>query len=179
MSVGGSLQGALVAAAKLGDHVAFCDLITDEYPVAFKLAFALLHDPNEAEDAVQEAAFKAWRKIGQLRGDAPFRPWMLGIVANQCRSTTRGRWWSVIRSSDVPATTTPSSTDELASLELRTALMRLSHDRRLILILRYYVDLSYEEIATQLHISPKAARTRAERALKRLRPLLQMQEVIA
>jgi RNA polymerase sigma-70 factor (ECF subfamily) len=172
-------SGALVAAAKLGDRVAFSDLITDEYPVAFKLAFALLHDPNEAEDAVQEAAFKAWRHIDQFRVDAAFRPWLLGIVANQCRTAARGRWWSVIRSSEVRPAAATMSVDELASLELRAALRRLSYDQRLILILRYYVDLSYEEIAAQFQISTKAARSRAERALKRLRPLVSAQGVIA
>jgi len=179
MTVADPVRAVLVGPAKLGDRVAFSDLITSEYPVAFKVAFALLHDPDEAEDAVQEAAFKAWRNIGQLRVDAPFRPWLLGIVANQCRTATRGRWWSVIRASEVRPTSAAVSADELASLELRAALRRLSHDQRLILILRYYVDLSYEEIAAQFRISTKAARTRTERALKRLRPLLQMQEVIA
>lgn len=172
-------ETALVAAARLGDPIAFSNLITEEYPVAFRLAFALLHDSDEAEDAVQEAAFKAWRHIGQFRIGARFRPWLLGIVANQCRTSARGRWWSVIRSGDVRPASDEIPPDELASFELRNALLRLRHDERLILILRYYVDLSYEEIGAQFHISPKAARTRTERALKRLKPLVRIQEVIA
>ncbi len=161
------------------DRAAFADMITAEYSAAFRLAFALLHDVNAAEDAVQEAAFKAWRKIEQLREGSSFRPWLLGIVANECRSTIRRRWWSVLRVAEVRSTATEDSTDLLASLELRAALKRLSHDERVILILRYYVDLSYDEIGQQFGVSPKAARTRTERALKRLRPMLQMQKVIA
>ncbi len=161
------------------DRAAFADMITAEYSTAFRLAFALLNDVNAAEDAVQEAAFKAWRKIEQLREGSSFRPWLLGIVANECRSTTRRRWWSVLRVAEVRSTTIEDSTDLLASLELRAALKRLSHDERVILILRYYVDLSYDEIGQQFGVSAKAARTRTERALKRLRPMLQMQEVIA
>jgi RNA polymerase sigma-70 factor (ECF subfamily) len=161
------------------DRAAFADMITAEYSTAFRLAFALLNDVNAAEDAVQEAAFKAWRKIEQLREGSSFRPWLLGIVANECRSTTRRRWWSVLRVAEVRSTTIEDSTDLLASLELRAALKRLSHDERVILILRYYVDLSYDEIGQQFGASAKAARTRTERALKRLRPMLQMQKVIA
>jgi RNA polymerase sigma factor (sigma-70 family) len=179
MNVAEPPHTALLAAARLGDKSAFSDLITGEYQSAFRLAFALLHDANGAEDAVQEAAFKAWRKIGQLRVGAPFRPWLLGIVANECRSMARGRWWSVVRSGEMRTTSAAVSPEASASLELRTALKHLPHDERLVLILRYYVDLPYDEIAEHFGISSKAARTRTERALKRLRPLLRMQEVIA
>ena len=168
-----------MSVAELPDTIGFADLVTAAYDVAFRLAYGLLHDPGAAEDAVQEAAFKAWRKIGQLREGSPFRPWFLGIVANECRSAVRGRWWSVIRSYEIRVEPQGAQADEVASLELRAALRRLGYDDRLVLVLRYYVDLPYEEIADQLHISPKAARTRAERALKKLRPLLRMQEVIA
>ena len=179
MSVADPVRGALIAAARMGDRAAFSDLITDDYPVAFRLAFALLQDPAEAEDAIQEAAFKAWRHIGQLRTGASFRPWFLGIVANQCRTSARGRWRSVIRVADVRPVPQDVPPDDLASYELRNALKRLTHNERLVLLLRYYLDLSYEDIGIQLRVSPKAARTRTERALRRLKPLVRMQEVIA
>ena len=179
MTVAHPAQSALIAAAKQGDRLAFSELIAEDYPVAFRLAFALLHDSSEAEDVVQEAAFKAWRHIGQFRTGAQFRPWLLGIVAHQCRTSSRGRWWSVIRSSEIRPARDEQLPDELLSIQLRKALVRLPHDERLVLILRYYLDLSYEEVAAQFHISPKAARTRTERALRRLKPLVRMQEVIA
>jgi RNA polymerase sigma-70 factor (ECF subfamily) len=161
------------------DLVTLVELITAEYDSAFRLAFALLHDVNAAEDAVQEAAFKAWRKIGQLREGSPFKPWFLGIVANECRSATRRRWWSVVRVPEVRRLRVEEPPDAVDSLELRAALKRLSYDERVILILRFYVDLSYEEIGLYLGVSVKAARTRTERALRRLKPMLRMQEVIA
>jgi RNA polymerase sigma-70 factor, ECF subfamily len=161
------------------DRAAFADLIAAEYTAAFRLAFALLHDAGAAEDAVQEAGFKAWRNINQLRVGAPFRPWLLGIVVNECRSATRRRWWSVLRVPNPRLSAEQDPSETLPSIELRAALKRLSHDERVILILRYYVDLPYEEIGLHFAISAKAARTRTERALKRLRPMLRMQEVIA
>ena len=168
-----------MAVANTPDRQAFADLIAAEYGPAFRLAFALVRDTTAAEDAVQEAALKAWRKIGQLRVGSSFRAWFLGIVANECRSATRRRWWSVLRVAEVRQPANENWTDELASLELRSALNRLSHEDRVILILRFYVDLPYEEIGLQFRISPKAARTRTARALKRLRLKLPMQEVIA
>jgi RNA polymerase sigma factor (sigma-70 family) len=58
---------------------------------------------------------------------------------------------------------------------LRRARRRLGHDERLVLILRYYLDMPFEDIATTLGISPKAARTRVERAVHRLRPMVLVQ----
>jgi hypothetical protein len=62
----------------------------------YRLAVAMLRDPVEAQDAVQEAAVKAWRSLERLRDSDQARAWFLSIVANQCRSTMRRRWWSVV-----------------------------------------------------------------------------------
>jgi RNA polymerase sigma factor (sigma-70 family) len=165
-------EAELVRAAKAGDRVAFAELIRPEYPIALRLAGGLLQDAQEAEDAVQEAALAAWRKIRNLREGSSLRPWFLGIVANRCRAVKRNKWWSVLRSE--PEGEAPA-TDLASSIDLRRALRRLGHDERLILVLRYYLDLRFEDIAATLNISPKAARTRVERAIHRLRPIMQVQ----
>jgi len=163
----------LIHSARAGDRAAFADLLRPEYRPAFRLAYGLLQDVDEAEDAVQEAAFAAWRRIGNLREGSSLRPWFLGIVANQCRSVKRGRWWSVDKT-EPPEREAPTL-DLAASIDLRRALRRIAHDERLVLVLRYYLDMPYEEIATTLGISPKAARTRVERAIHRLKPIMQVQ----
>jgi RNA polymerase sigma-70 factor (ECF subfamily) len=163
----------LVRLAMAGDRAAFADLLRPEYRTALRLAYGLLQDVDEAEDAVQEAAFSAWKRIGNLRDSSPLRPWFLGIVANQCRAVKRSRWWSVTNAEpiDGPA----QETDLASSIDLRRALRRLGHDERLILVLRYYLDMPFEEVATTLGISPKAARTRVERAIHRLKPIMRVQ----
>src|ERR1700682_4515875 len=88
----------LVKAAREVAHAALQLLLEPLLGQAYRLACGLLHDHQAAEDAVQEAAFKAWRKLIQLREGSEMRPWFLGIVANECRSTRRSRWWSVTRS---------------------------------------------------------------------------------
>src|SRR5260221_6950750 len=129
----------LARSAKAGDRVAFAELLRPEYGTALRLAGGLLQNANEAEDAVQDAAFTAWRRIGNLREGSSLRPWFLGIVANRCRAVKRNKWWSVTRS--VPLETEAPATDLALSLDLRRALRRISYDERLILVLRYYLDL--------------------------------------
>lgn len=169
-------EAELIRYARGGDGSAFAQLLRPEYSAAFHVAFGLLHDVNEAEDVVQEAAFTAWKKLGNLREGSRLRPWFLAIVANQCRTVTKGRWWSTVLT-DRSEAEAPAS-DLAAGVDLRRALKRLRHDERLVLVLRYYVDMPYDEIAAVLGISAKAARTRAERALHRMRPILQVLEAL-
>jgi len=166
-------EADLIQAARAGDGSAFAELIRPLYQTAFRVAYGLLHDVDEAEDAVQEAAFKAWRRLGNLREGSSLRPWFLAIVANQCRTVSSSRWWSVLKA-EAPEGAV-SAVDVAAAVDLRRALRRLSHDERLVVVLRYYLDMPFEEIATTLGISPKAARTRVERAVHRLRPIVQIQ----
>jgi len=163
----------LVRSAVAGDRLAFADLLRPEYRTALRLAYGLLQDVDEAEDAVQEAAFSAWKRIGNLRQGSSLRPWFLAIVANKCRAVKRSRWWSVTKAE--PLEGQAQETDLASSIDLRRALRRLGHDERLILVLRYYLDMPFEEIATTLGISPKAARTRVERAIHRLKPIMRVQ----
>jgi RNA polymerase sigma-70 factor, ECF subfamily len=163
-------EADLVRLAMGGDRAAFADLLRPEYRAALRLAYGLLQDVDEAEDAVQEAAFTAWRRIGNVREGSSLRPWFLGIVANQCRAVKRSRWWSVTKAE--PVESEAPEADLASSIDLRRALRRLGHDERLILVLRYYLDLPFEEIATTIGISPKAARTRVERAVHRLKPIM-------
>ena len=166
-------EADLIRDARKGDGAAFAEVIRPHYDAAFRLAYGLLHDTGEAEDAVQDAAFKAWRRLGNLREGAGIRPWFLGIVANQCRDVSRSAWWSVLKTE--PPEKEASSFDIAASIDLRRAVRRLNLDERLVLVLRYYLDMPYEEIATTLGISTRAARSRVERAVPRLRPIVQVQ----
>ncbi len=166
-------EADLIQAARAGDGAAFAELVRPQYRAAFRVAYGMLHDADEAEDAVQEAAFKAWKRLGNLHEGASLRPWFLAIVANQCRTVSKSRWWSVLKVE--PPDAQGRSIDVAAAVDLRRALRRLGHDERLVVVLRYYLDMPFEEIATTLGISTKAARNRVERAVRRLRPIMQNQ----
>ena len=171
-------QPPVMASAAAGDTASFSRLIEPLLDPAFRLAAVMLGDRAAAEDAVQEASIKAWRKLRQLRGDErSLRPWFLSIVANECRMARRQRWWSVIKLADTPPA--ESATDQYsgAATDVRRALLRLKPDDRLPLVLHFYLDLPLDEIARMLGVSEAAAKSRVYRAAQRLRPELSMEEV--
>src|SRR5258708_25453074 len=116
---------ALVRDARRGDEAAFTSPVRPLLEPAYRLGAGMLQDRQLAEDAVQEAAVKAWRKIDQLREGTEMRPWFFGIVANESRTTRRSRWWGVLkieterRGSDAP------DEEAVRGVDLRNALKRL------------------------------------------------------
>jgi RNA polymerase sigma-70 factor (ECF subfamily) len=175
----GSIQVSLdrLARARAGDGRAFDELLTPLLDPAFRLAMTMLRDRAAAEDAVQEAALKTWRKLDRVREGSDLRPWFLTIVANECRTHRRSRWWRVIRSDEV-VRREPSSGGERgwdARIDLDAALDRLPRHHLLVLSLYYHLDLPMEEVARVLGCSPGAARQRVHRALEALRPSMAME----
>jgi len=165
----------LMQSASAGDAESFAVLIEPLLDPAYRLAAVMLDDRSAAEDAVQEASIKAWRKLRQLRGDSKsLRPWFLSIVANECRMARRHRWWSVLKVAEVASS---ESSPETPSSDLRGALLKLSPQERLPLVLHFYLDLPLDEVARALHVSPAAAKSRIYRAAKRLRSDLTLEEV--
>ncbi|HKB32338.1 MAG TPA: RNA polymerase sigma factor [Candidatus Dormibacteraeota bacterium] len=155
------------------DRADFDALIGPHLDAAYRTALAILRDPDAAHDAVQEASFKAWRKLNQLHEGKPARPWFLAIVANQCRSERRRHWWSVIRMPDV-ASEAKQGEVSAESLDIDRELAKLPREDRLALFLYFYLDLPLEEVGDVLGISAAGAKTRVYRAAKELRPGLEM-----
>jgi RNA polymerase sigma-70 factor (ECF subfamily) len=165
--------GEILERAKAGDSRAFEELLTPVLEVGFRLAMTMLNDRGAAEDAVQEAALKAWRKLDLVRPDAPLRPWFLTIVANECRTVRRSRWWRVLRFPDLFASRPAASLDE--RVDLAAALDRLEPRHLLPLSLYYHLDLPIAEVARVMGCSEGAARVRIHRALVALRPAMAME----
>lgn len=168
----------LLEHALAGDASAFALLLDPLWNPAYQLAFSMLGSPEAAEDAVQEAALKAWRGVRRLRPDTPgLRAWFLTIVANQCKSVRRGPWWRVVRLPNLQARSAADGASPEQHLDLENALQNLSEDQRLVLALHYYLDLPIEEVAATLRISKSAAKSRVSRAVRALRPALEAKEV--
>lgn len=165
-----------IAEARAGDQVAFEALIRPLIHPAYRLAYAMLRRREPAEDAVQEATFKAWRRIGQVRPETQsLRPWFMTIVANECRSMRRGRWWSVLPLSR--GRNVPFNEQRLTErTDLQRSIDRMSHDDRVLLYLYYWLDLPLDEIAQAMNLSLAAAKGRLYRAVGRLRAQLTLPE---
>jgi len=147
----------------------FADLVAPLIPAAQRLAYGMLQNIDESEDAVQEATFKAWRAFPRLREGSNHRAWFLTIVTNECRQRRRNRWWSILKQA-TPVAEEPSPTGlNEAAMDLRRALSGLPAEMKLAIVLRYYLDLPFDEVGRVLGVSSKAARARVHRALVRLR----------
>jgi RNA polymerase sigma factor (sigma-70 family) len=159
----------LLEAAKQGDDNAFEILLQPLLEPGYRLAGGMLQDHQAAQDAVQEAAFKAWRKLRQLRNGSEMRPWFLGIVANECRSVRRSRWSSVVKVVEPAKAESVSADSVVSGLELRNALRALDEKKRLALVLHWYLDLPLEEIATITGASVHAVEGQVQRGMHELR----------
>jgi RNA polymerase sigma-70 factor (ECF subfamily) len=168
----------LMTRATAGDPDAFAMLLEPLLDPAYRLAAVMLADRSAAEDAVQEASIKAWRKLHQLRGDSgSLRSWFLSIVANECRMARRQRWWSVVRLAEPHPAAGPDEGSSDTASDLKAALLRMSPGDRLPLVLHFYLDLPLDEVARTLHLSAAAAKSRIYRAAARLRADLTPEEV--
>jgi len=161
-----------------GDANSFATLLEPLLDPAYRLAAVMLGDRSAAEDAVQEASIKAWRKLRQLRGEVgSLRSWFLSIVANECRMARRQRWWSVVRLPDIRTAAEAGPMSDEPATDLKAALLRLSPDERLPLVLHFYLDLPLEEVARTLGVTTAAAKSRIYRAAKKLKSDLTLEEV--
>jgi len=157
----------------------FTDLLAPLVQPAYRLACAMLHDATAAEDAVQEASLIAWRKFAKLDDVGRLRPWYLGIVANECRNARRRRWWAGVTFGVAPTLAVVSGEDRSVNREdVRKALLRLPHDDRLVVSLYFYLDMPVKEIAAVAGASVDATRQRLHRAVRRLRPDLEIEEAL-
>jgi RNA polymerase sigma-70 factor (ECF subfamily) len=169
----------LVERARGGDVLAYGELVDRYRAIAFRTAYLIARDTGEAEDAAQEAFVKAYYALDRFRSDAPFRPWLLRIVANEAKNRVRAsgrRERLSLRAAAQPGEAAPSP--EAAALEgernraLLAALDRLRPADREILTCRFLLDLSEAETAEALGIRRGTVKSRTARALGRLRARL-------
>jgi RNA polymerase sigma factor (sigma-70 family) len=166
----------LVRRAQRGDERAFAELMHMHQDIAFKVAYLVAG--GDAEEAVQDGFLKAWRALWRFRSGAPFRPWLLRIVANEARNRRRaaGRRSALVQRAageDVSGDAASSPEAAVLAAEERTrllaALEELPDDARLVLAYRYLLDLSEAETAAALGVRRGTVKSRTSRALERLR----------
>ncbi len=157
--------------ARRGDAGAFDALVRPYTDAAHRLAAAILCDRAEAEDAVQDAAARAWTRLRTLREPARLRSWYLQIVANESKRRLASPWRRMVPFG-LQLGTGPRHVDHEGRLDLGAALRRLSAEHRAVLVLRHYHDLSVDDIATELGVPTGTVKSRLNRATDQLRRLL-------
>jgi RNA polymerase sigma-70 factor (ECF subfamily) len=168
----------LVARARQGDAAAYEELVHRHQAIALRTAYLFAGSEADAQEAAQDAFLKAYRSLGRFRRDAPFRPWLLSIVANEARNRRRSagrRQALALRAAAdaAPGDAAPSPEAALVSAERREQLLaavnRLGEDHRLAISCRYFLELSEDETAAGLGIRRGTVKSRLARALERLR----------
>lgn len=176
----------LVGLAQAGDVEALCELVERHQVVALRVAYAIVGD--EAEDVVQEAFVKMARSLARFRPDAPFRPWMVTIVANEARNRRRSSSrrdaleLRVVSRDAAGRSVDGTATEEIAMANerrrwLAEAVAGLPDRDREVIALRYFADLSEAETAAALECPVGTVKSRLARALGRLRAVLGVQVV--
>jgi RNA polymerase sigma-70 factor, ECF subfamily len=171
-------ESELVARARRGDSRAYEELVRLHQGIAFRAAYLVVGNESDAQEAAQEAFVKAHRALGRFRRGAPFRPWLLAIVANEARNRRRssGRREALalrLAGSAASGDAAPSPEAALLSAERRDTLIaavnRLREEDRLAIACRYFLDLSEEETVAALGWKRGTLKSRLSRALGRLR----------
>jgi RNA polymerase sigma factor (sigma-70 family) len=171
-------ESELVERARRGDDRAYEELVRAHQGIAFRTAYLVTGSAAEAEDAAQEGFVKAYRALGRFRPGAPFRPWLLQIVANEARNRRRSagrRVGLVLRAAaeDPSGGAAPSPEGTVLAGERRETLLaaldRLRPEDRDVLGCRYLLELSEEETAAALDLRRGTVKSRTARALERLR----------
>ncbi len=163
-------------AAQHGDRLAFMRLVETYQRPVHNLCYRMLgNDTGEAEDATQETFLRAYTKLYTYSPGRKFSSWLLSIASHYCIDRLRQRryqtlGWDDLTSPEQVALSSPEPGPEAATLtgeahdKLRQVLNSLPPDYRAATILRYWQEMSYEEIAETLNTSVSAIKSRLFRA---------------
>ena len=186
----GDADAGLVDQIQQGDGAAFEELVRRHQQMVYAVTCRMLGDPDEAQDAAQDAFVRAYRSIGGFRRDAKLSTWLVAITLNVCRN--RRRWWArrrrvIAGSLDAmaddpdapalePADPAPGPASQAQARErqraLTAALQMLDAPSRAVVVLRDVQGFAYEEIARMLGCRLGTVKSRLSRARLQLRALL-------
>ena len=171
-------DSVLIARAQRGDTAAYEEIVQRYQQIAFRTAYVITGSSADAEDAAQEGFVKAYRALERFRLGADLRPWLLRIVANEARNRVRSsgrRHQLELRLTEGfrPGDAAPSPEAVAVAADERRRLLAmvnaLSHEDRLVIASRYFLELSGEETAAALGIAEGTVKSRLSRALARLK----------
>ena len=132
----------------------------------YRLAYAYVHNEPDALDVVSDAIVKALEQRHKLRDRDALKPWFCRIVVHTALDTVRRRQRVQYDDELLPE---PQQNDSYADLGLHQALERLPEQYRTVVLLRFFEELSLEEVAATLRLNLNTTKTRLYRALELLR----------
>ena len=174
-------EDALVQRCVQGDTEAFSQLVTRFERPLFNVALRVLHDHEEARDVVQTAFLRAWKHLGSYRPEHRFFSWIYRIAYNEAVNQLRKRRTEPLDDQLVSTDRRPdeAAADEQTAMMVEQAVKELDEDLRQVIVLRHWLDQSYDEMAETLGIPAKTVKSRLFTARQRLAKVLQKRGVRA
>src|SRR5215203_6658322 len=167
------MEQGWVEAARRGDKQAFSQLVQAYQKPVFNLTYRMLGNAQEAEDAAQETFLRAYSSLRQYQPEHKFSTWLFAIANHHCIDRLRKRRVSFVSIDDNPVLENMSGDTPLPerealqreqSAEMQKLLQVLEPEYRMPLVLRYWEDYSYEDIAETMEITVAAVKSRLFRA---------------
>ena len=172
-------DNAWVGRCLRGDAGAFEPIVRRYQRVLFSVAHRMLGNYEDALDATQNAFVRAYEGLESYDPNRRFFSWIYRIVVNECLNARRGRRPSEPRSDAMEADPAAGPLESVEATErsaaIDAALVRLSEDHRLVVVLRHFADLSYSEMSDALGVPEKTVKSRLFEARQRLGELLRLQ----
>jgi RNA polymerase sigma-70 factor (ECF subfamily) len=166
-------DATLVARALAGADDAFETLVERHQRRIYALAFRVLRDRDQADDATQRAFVRAWERLRTFRAEASFATWLHHIAMNECRDILRDARRRV-SIDDVPEGRLATGTEPSGPIGRRLAALvaDLPPRQRSVLALRVFGDLPFADIAQAEGITENAAKVSFHHAIRRLQSWL-------
>ena len=169
---------ACVARCLRGDSSAFEPIVRRYQRVLFSVARRMLGNHEDAMDATQNVFVRAYQRLDTFDPNRRFFSWIYRIAVNECLNVRRSRRPDE-ELADAPADAADSPLETVAALErsesIDAALVKLSEDHRLVVVLRHFAELSYTEISEAIGVPEKTVKSRLFDARQRLGMLLRLQ----
>ena len=159
----------LIARAQDGDDEAFNELVCRHQDFVYRQALSYLQDCDSAKDAAQEVFIKVYHGLVYFQNDSHFQAWLYRICRNHCLNVTRRL---KIEENARFESGNSENPDLPLQFKLKKMISKLNNDYKEIIILRYYQDLKYDEIARLLSISISTVKIRLFRAKKMLKDMM-------
>jgi RNA polymerase sigma-70 factor, ECF subfamily len=160
-----------------GDASELDDLVRQCYPAVFRFAISILDDPDDADDAAQEALIAAVGSLDRYRGESSFKTWLYAITLNTCRgylrrrkarNTVMGALRLVMPTRSTLPTPEEATTHNESDRTLWAAVDGLDEKHRIVVLLRYAHDLPTKEIAQMLGVNEGTVHSRLHYAREKL-----------
>ncbi|MBC7807444.1 MAG: sigma-70 family RNA polymerase sigma factor [Akkermansiaceae bacterium] len=166
-------EPAYLALAKTGDENALAQFYAEYKEPVWRLCRRLLRREADAEDVLQTTFVKAFSALPQFRGDASLKTWLFRIAVNEAITLLRRRDSTCLSTTDeeIQELAAPDTMSDTERVAVRTLIASLKPDFRTVIVLRYWEELSYEEIASVLSLPLPSVKMRLHRAKEAFREL--------